>query len=238
MGTEAIGIATFIVLAVVCLTLINMRRYTIYEYERGLLYVRGKFHRTLGPGRYWFFRPTHTVRKVDIRTQFVSVVGQEVLSADNVSIKMSLVASYKISDPHLAINQTVSYQQALYLLLQLCLRDLIGSTPIDELLSKREEIGQQLYEKAVDQAAGLGVELSLVGIKDVMFPGDLKAIFAQVVNARSGRTGTCPWGNRSTPQPGECGQDAGTQPGFDAIAPAASDWRSAGEHGYPDVESG
>jgi regulator of protease activity HflC (stomatin/prohibitin superfamily) len=126
----------------------------------------------------------HTVRKVDIRTQFASIVGQEVLSADNVSIKMSLVASYKISDPHLAVNQTASYQQALYLLLQLCLRDLIGSTPIDELLSKREEIGQQLYEKAVDQVAELGVELSLVGIKDVMFPGDLKAIFAQVVNAR------------------------------------------------------
>jgi regulator of protease activity HflC (stomatin/prohibitin superfamily) len=177
--------AIIVAFGVLLLALLSTRRCTIYEYERGLLYRTGRFRRILGPGRHWLVRTVHTVSRVDVRTQFVTIASQEVLSADNVGIKISLAAEYRVSDPARAVIETVDFRQALYLLLQLSLRDLVGSTPIEDLLARREEIGQQLHDRTAGQAADLGLELSLVAIKDVMFPGELKSIFAQVVNARN-----------------------------------------------------
>ena len=114
----------------------------------------------------------------------MTIPGQELLSADNVSLKISLAAAYQVTDPYLATNQVVDYQGALYLLLQLNVRDLIGALEVDELIAKRGEIGKLLLEQSAPQAAELGLQLILVNIKDIMFPGELKTIFAQVVNAR------------------------------------------------------
>jgi regulator of protease activity HflC (stomatin/prohibitin superfamily) len=119
-----------------------------------------------------------------MRAQHVTIPGQEVLSADNVSIRISLAAGYKISDPYLAVNQVANYQEALYLLLQLNLRDVVGELPVEELLAKRNEISKKLFERSAEKASQIGLELQLVSIKDIMFPGELKNIFAQVVNAQ------------------------------------------------------
>jgi regulator of protease activity HflC (stomatin/prohibitin superfamily) len=157
----------------------------IPEHQRGLLYRRGKFARILEPGEHWYFRPTHTYTRVDIRIQNATIPGQEVLSADNISLRVSLAVSYRVADPHLAVNRVVNYQEAIYLLVQLNLRDLVGALPIEELLSKRAEIGRRLFENSREKASQVGVELLSADIKDVMFPGELKTIFAQVVNARN-----------------------------------------------------
>ena len=133
---------------------------------------------------HWYSRILHLVYKLDTRSRFVSIPGQEVLSSDDVSLKVSLAANFQVDDPYRAINATASYQESLYLMLQLGLRDLICSTPIDDLLARRKEIGTMLLENAKSQAADIGVKLLSVGIKDIMFPGELKNIFAQVVNAR------------------------------------------------------
>jgi regulator of protease activity HflC (stomatin/prohibitin superfamily) len=166
------------------LLLSNLGYETIYEYERGLLYRRGKFVGILDPGRHRFFKASQRIYKLDIRLQSVTIPGQDVLSSDNVSIKVSLAAGYKVSDPYRAVNETVSYHEALYQLLQLETRDLIGSTPIDDLLAKRKEIGDALLAATKPKADAFGIEVVSVGIKDVMFPGELKNVFAQVVNAR------------------------------------------------------
>jgi regulator of protease activity HflC (stomatin/prohibitin superfamily) len=156
----------------------------IFEYQQGLLYRRGKFVTILKPGAHLYFRPIHTVTKVDIRAINVTIPGQEVLSSDNVGLKISLAASYKVSDPYLAVNKVLNCHETLYMLLQLNLREIIGSLAIDDILSKRDEIGKQLYEKSTSPAGEIGLELLFVNIKDIMFPGELKNIFAQVVNAR------------------------------------------------------
>jgi regulator of protease activity HflC (stomatin/prohibitin superfamily) len=188
MGDMTMEALITIILLVVILVLLvifsTVRRFTILEYQRGLFYSRGKFVRLLDSGDYWYFRPLQFIQKIDLRKQVVSIPGQELLSADNVSLKVSLAAAYQIADPYLAINQVADYQSALYLLLQLNLRDVIGALEVDELLAKRAEIGKLLLEKSTAQAAELGLQLNLVNIKDMMFPGDLKAIFAQVVSAR------------------------------------------------------
>jgi regulator of protease activity HflC (stomatin/prohibitin superfamily) len=163
---------------------LNTRQVIVLEYERGLLYRSGKFKRVLPAGRYWYNRLLEAIYKVDTRSRAVSIIGQEILSSDNVGIKISLAATFKIEDPYRAINTTNNYQEALYLMLQLHLRDLVAALPIDELLAKRKEISDALFEAAKPPATELGLALLSVGIKDIMFPGELKNIFAQVVNAR------------------------------------------------------
>lgn len=166
------------------LALMLFRRPVIFEYQRGLLYDRGKFKRILDPGPHWLFRPYHSLKLVDVRDLNVTIAAQEVLSADNIGIKISLAAGYKVTDPYLAINKVTNFNEALYLVLQLNLRDAIGALAIDDLLAKRQEIGKQLLESSISSAAEMGLELKFVNIKDIMFPGELKNIFAQVVNAR------------------------------------------------------
>jgi regulator of protease activity HflC (stomatin/prohibitin superfamily) len=161
-----------------------MRRVTIFEHERGLLYRQGKFVRILAPGSHGFFGPLHSASKVDVRLRYVTITGQEVLTSDNIGIRISLAASYQIEDPYKAVHQSAHCHEALYLILQLALRDLVGALAVDDLLAKRQEISQALLEQTAGKAAELGLKLELVSIKDIMFPGELKNIFAQVVNAR------------------------------------------------------
>lgn len=177
-------ILPFLILFVLAFAIVFYRRVTIMEYECGLLYSQGKFKRILAPGPHSYLRGWHKVQKLDIRDRFVTLPGQEVLTADNISLKVSLVASFKVGDPVQAIQGTVNYQESLYLLLQINLRDIIGGMSVDELLEKRQTIGEELFKHSVEQAKTLGLVLNLVNVKDVMFPGELKTIFARVVSAR------------------------------------------------------
>jgi len=173
-------IATLILLII----LLNFRRITIFQFERGILYRRGKFIKILEPGSHWYYRPIHTIQKTDVRSQILPIPGQEVLSADNVGIKISLAGHFRIEDPYLAAVEVIDCHQAIYLELQVNLRDVIGEIPIEEFLSKRKEIGDQIFERSKEKLSQYGIALEGVSIKDMMFPGDLKRIFAQEVRAR------------------------------------------------------
>jgi regulator of protease activity HflC (stomatin/prohibitin superfamily) len=181
---ETVLIVAIIALVVAIILLIFVRRTVVFEYQNGLLYSDGKYMRTLKPGQHWYFRQWQSIQKVDMREFNITVPGQEVLSSDNVSLKISLAVGYKIVDPYIVINKVQHYQEALYQVIQLVARDVIGSMDVDTLLAKRTEIGKTLFERSVEKVAALGVELKILEIKDVMFPGELKNIFAQVVNAR------------------------------------------------------
>jgi regulator of protease activity HflC (stomatin/prohibitin superfamily) len=106
------------------------------------------------------------------------------LSADNIGLKVSLAAAYEIADPYVAVNKVENVSAALHLELQLALREIISATEIDDILAKRQEIGAQLYGQVEAKVGELGLRLLSIGLKDVMFPGDLKKVFAQVVQAR------------------------------------------------------
>lgn len=181
---ELIFIIILIGVAVVALRRVFSIRATIFEYERGVLYTRGRFKKVLEPGAYWVFRPFQSVRVLDMRSKVVSVAGQEILSADNVSVKVSLAIRFRVSDPERAVQRAQSVEDILYLEAQLIIRDLISGLPIEELLQKRETLATQLRERLEPKAVDLGITLETVGIKDIMFPGGLKQIFAQVIEAR------------------------------------------------------
>jgi regulator of protease activity HflC (stomatin/prohibitin superfamily) len=175
-----IGIAV----ALIFIFLINIKSVIIYEYERGLFYNKGKFQKELGPGQHWYFGSTKKINKVDIRAHSVTIPNQEILSSDNIGIKVSLAAIFKIENPYRAMVEVVDYAQAVYLELQVNLRDIVGAIPVDDFLSKRQEIGKELLAQTQQKVSRYGILLETVAIKDIMFPGDLKNVFAQVVNAK------------------------------------------------------
>lgn len=178
-----------IFLAVVALVIVLVFRegtgvVTVYEYERGLRYVGGRFCGVLEPGRHWFLPLHESVHKVDVRPRVVVVSGQEVLSADAVSLKATIAAEYEVVDPEKAVNGSQSFVEALYLRLQVALREVVGAAEIDSILADRNALGTQLLEKTAEPVAQLGLRLISVNLRDLMFPGKLKEVFAQVVSAR------------------------------------------------------
>ena len=183
-------IALIAVLILVATTIIRSMierqfpRVTVFEFERGLRYDRGRYTAVLNPGQYRTSATTTSIRKVDIRPKVTAISGQEVLTADGVAIKVSLAARYRIVDPALAVNGVENYEVALYTALQLALRSAIAGVQVDALLQARATLGKEVAEQAAPAATAAGLELLGADFKDLTLPGELKKIFTQVVHAR------------------------------------------------------
>jgi regulator of protease activity HflC (stomatin/prohibitin superfamily) len=177
-----LGILAVLVVAIVLQR--HLRVTTIYEFERGLKFSRGRLAGSLAPGMYWQFGPFTRVQKIDIRPAQVAVAGQEVLSADGVAVKASVAATYQVIDPERALLGVGDYTTAVYTELQLALRAVIAGLPVEALLEKRPELSAQLKSIAADRLKSIGIEMNDAAIRDLTFPGELKKIFSQVVKAR------------------------------------------------------
>jgi len=121
---------------------------------------------------------------VDVRPEFVTVQGQDVLSADGVTLKVSLAAEFQVADPNLAVNKNSNFRTSMYLTLQMALREIVGKERIDTLLDNRGGISTKLMELTSGKAAEIGLKLISADVKDIMFPGEMKKAFAQVVKAQ------------------------------------------------------
>lgn len=189
MGDVFVTLSLFVLFFGCILIMITVGRkifnvITIFEYERGLRYDKGKFTGMVNPGQYWIFALNSTIQKVDTRPNYITVGGQEVLTADGISVKISAAANYQITDPIVAAHQVEDYFQALYLMIQLSLRENIGSVSLDEVLEKRNLMSQQLMDNLTDQVKEIGLSLNSVNIKDITLNSELKKAYAQVVSAK------------------------------------------------------
>jgi regulator of protease activity HflC (stomatin/prohibitin superfamily) len=173
-----------VVILLVVLVLLAFRQVTVLEYERGLRYQSGRFVGVVNPGMYWASRAFTRITRIDIRPTHVTVPGQEVIAADGVSLKITVAAKYRISDVAKAVHTIADFRLGLYTVLQLALRELVAGSPAENVLSTRAEINARLMQIVAPKAAEFGIDLLEAEIKDVMFPGDLKKIFSQVVRAR------------------------------------------------------
>lgn len=162
---------------------------TIWEYERGLLYRDGRFQRVLEPGRYRFWRWERVrIDRVNLRQSSDVIAGQEILTSDKIEVRVSLIAQYAVSDPLLAVTAVDSYTEQLYQDLQLSLRSAVASRTIEALLEAREEIGAALLAEVAPLALNYGVALRRVGVRDIVLPGTVRAVFLKEVEAdRTGR---------------------------------------------------
>ncbi len=173
-----------VVILVVALKTLPVKHVTVYEYQKALKYTKGRYVATLDPGQYWTVSRFSTIVPVDIRPEFITIQGQDVLSADGVTLKVSLAAEFHVADPNVAINKNVNFRTSLYLSLQMALREIVGKEKIDTLLENRAGISAKMMELTSQKASELGLKLILADVKDIMFPGEMKKAFAQVVRAQ------------------------------------------------------
>lgn len=159
---------------------------TVREHERGLLYRRGKFVRLLDPGRYTLWqRPEarYDVTSVDVRSVQSALVGQELMTRDKVSLRLSLTVEYAVVDPAAAIHVAQNVRDSVYLLVQLASRDFVARKDLDELLSGREAMTEFLLAEVAPRALAFGVRVERVGVKDIVLPGEMKTLLNRVIEA-------------------------------------------------------
>lgn len=151
----------------------------------GLLWVDGELVDTLSAGVHAFWRCNRSmkVEYLDLRLQTLEVSGQEILTKDKVSLRINLSANYQITDAakaRLALADPVDY---LYRSLQFVLREAVGTRTLDALLADKDALNQEVFRTAQKRCAEYGILLDMVGLKDIILPGDMKDILNQVVAA-------------------------------------------------------
>ena len=163
-----------------------IRTYEVQSYEKGVLFVDGKFTRLLDPGTYQFWRNAIPVSlmKVDMRNMQLEVSGQEILTKDKAAMRVNFFTQYKIEDVFKALVDNKDYEKQLYIQLQLALREFIGTLTLDELLEKKEAISDYVLNSIKDKAEALGVRINDCGVRDIILPGEMKEIMNQVLVAQ------------------------------------------------------
>jgi len=156
----------------------------VHDHEAGLLYRQGRLVRRLEAGAYRLSRSSSTIDLIDLRRRIATVPGQEVLSSDHVGLKVSVAVVFEVVDPVAALQRVQRYEETLHVAVQLALRAAVSATPIDDLLARRLDLGARIASVVGPQLEELGLHLHVVEVKDVMFPGELKKIFAEVVRAQ------------------------------------------------------
>lgn len=159
---------------------------TVQEHERGLLHVQGRFERVLEPGRHTMWSTTErpvTVRTVDMRRRQLAVAGQELMTRDKVTLRLTLAADWAPLDPATSAHLVSDPEAALYTLVQLAVREFVAGVTLDELLEGRDAMAKFLLERSVAEAERFGVRIETVGVKDIVLPGEMKALLNGVIEA-------------------------------------------------------
>jgi regulator of protease activity HflC (stomatin/prohibitin superfamily) len=176
-----------LVMVVIGLILLGARmldRVVVYDYQRAVLFRRGRRVRTVGAGAYWLVRDVSSLTTVDVRSRIAVAAGQEILTADSVPLRVSVTLRYRVVRPEQAIESAASFTDTLHAQTQLVLRDLVATVTAEEVLPQRQRVADGLQAALAPRAATLGLELEEVGVRDVTFPPPLRQLFAQVVEAR------------------------------------------------------
>ena len=152
----------------------------------GLLYEDGAFRAVLPPGKHrlkkgLFDKVQRTVRTVDMRERSLTIKGQEILTADKVAIRVSLLVYYTVQDAAAAAHNVVSYEERIYEDVQLAARRFLAHRSLEAILSDRNEISDAVRDDVKGTAARYGVEILRADVKDLVFPGNLREIMNQVL---------------------------------------------------------
>jgi regulator of protease activity HflC (stomatin/prohibitin superfamily) len=150
----------------------------------GLMYHYGLYVRRNNAGRHVLWGRGWTMNLIDLRKTSLLVAGQEVLTADSIGLKLSLLVTYQVTDPVDAAHETQNWLSDLYNATQLALRAVVSGAAVEALLNQRLQIGAQLLGRTQPEAARIGINVLAIEVKDVMFPADLKRAFADVLKAK------------------------------------------------------
>ncbi|HEY7159322.1 MAG TPA: SPFH domain-containing protein [Gemmataceae bacterium] len=170
----------------------SRREIIIKDSHRGLWYEDGKLLNVLEAGRYviprridlgFYRRPRVEVVLVDVRERDLTIKGQEILTADKVAIRVSILVQFRVRDPKAALHQVANYEDRLYSDVQLAARRSLASMSLEEILTNRNRLSEDILSDVKEAATGYGVSILRADIKDLVFPGNLQEIMNRVLAA-------------------------------------------------------
>jgi regulator of protease activity HflC (stomatin/prohibitin superfamily) len=162
-----------------------VKRVTIEDGQVGLVTVDGALLQTIvaGSHSFWTVGPVVNVKIVDTREHALDVTGQEILTRDKVSLRVNLVAKYRVADPVKAVTSVKDFSDALYRALQHAFRQSLSAKSLDDILSRKGEVDGEAAQTVRVDMAKIGLEVGDIAIKDVVLPGDMRDILNKVVSA-------------------------------------------------------
>ena len=174
---------TFIFVAVLAFYLVSSVQ-ILAEYERGVIFRLGKLlPEPKGPGVIFVFRPIDRIVRISLRTVVLDVPPQDIISRDNVSVKVNAVLYFRVVDPQRAVVEVENYIYATSQLAQTTLRSVLGQAELDDLLAERDRLNQKLQQILDNQTDPWGIKVSSVEVKHVDLPQDMQRAMARQAEA-------------------------------------------------------
>jgi regulator of protease activity HflC (stomatin/prohibitin superfamily) len=168
---------------IIILLILSSTIKVVKEYERGVVFRLGRLVGPRGPGLILLVPFIERMQKIDLRTVTLDVPAQEVITRDNVTVRVSAVAYFRVVDPNAAIVNVTDYNRATSQIAQTTLRSVLGQSSLDDLLSERDKINEQLQRIIDDQTEPWGVKVSIVEVKDVELPQTMQRAMARQAEA-------------------------------------------------------
>ena len=181
MGAVIIIVLVAIIVIVVLVLASGIR--VVNQYERGVVFILGRLIGPRGPGIFYIPPVISRMVKVDLRIVTIEVPPQEVITRDNVTVRVSAVVYFYVVQPNDAVNQVVDFYRSTVQIAQTTLRNVLGQSELDELLAERERINQRLQTIIDEHTSRWGVKVTAVEIQDVELPQSMQRAMARQAEA-------------------------------------------------------
>jgi regulator of protease activity HflC (stomatin/prohibitin superfamily) len=155
----------------------------VQEYERGVVFRLGRYVGARGPGLILLIPAIERMVKVDLRVVTMDVPSQEVITSDNVTVKVNAVVYFQVLDPGAAVTRVLDFGRATSLIAQTTLRSVLGQVELDDLLANRERVNERLQRIIDEQTYAWGVKVTSVEVRDVELPDTMKRAMARQAEA-------------------------------------------------------
>jgi regulator of protease activity HflC (stomatin/prohibitin superfamily) len=180
-------VVVLVVLLVIGLTVVGASVRVLREYERGVVFRLGRVMDLRGPGLILLVPTIDRMVRISLRTVTLTVPPQEVITRDNIPVRVTAVAYYRVVDPNAAVNAVENYHNATLQISQTTLRSVLGGVDLDSLLSERESLNEALQHVIDAQTEPWGIKVTTVEIKDVEIPERMQHAIARQAEAERER---------------------------------------------------
>ncbi|MDZ4785623.1 MAG: slipin family protein [bacterium] len=177
----------FLPIVVIALVILKMGIHILQEYERGVIFRLGRLKAAKGPGLIFIIPMIDKIVRIDQRTITMDVPSQDVITHDNISIKVNAVLYFRVMDPSKAVVQVENYLYATSQLAQTTLRSVCGEASLEDLLQKRDKINLRIQEILDRQTDSWGIKVSLIEIKHIDLPQEMQRAMAKQAEAERDR---------------------------------------------------
>jgi regulator of protease activity HflC (stomatin/prohibitin superfamily) len=182
-----VAIAVIVVIALFVLVVLASAIRILREYERGVIFRLGRLIAQKGPGLILLIPIVDRMVRVDLRTVTLNVPPQELISRDNVTVRVNAVVYFRVVDPNRAITEVENFLLATSQIAQTTLRSVLGKAELDALLSERERLNTELQQIIDDQTEPWGIKVTTVEVKDVELPVEMQRAIARQAEAERER---------------------------------------------------